>query len=58
MANDDWDMVESLKHDNAELNSRNRQLYYFLDEIMDETQIEHGFNSPVYLKIKKFFDEY
>ena len=58
MANDDWDMLESLKHDNAELKSRNRQLYYFLDEIMHDAQCEYGFDSPVYLKLKKFFDEY
>lgn len=54
--NDDWDIYESLKHENGELRSSNRRLYYFLDEIMDDVQYEHGFESPVYKKIKEFLD--
>jgi len=55
--NEDWDLVSSLKHENNELKARNKQLYYFLDEIKSDVQWEHGFNSPVYEKIKKFLDE-
>jgi hypothetical protein len=57
MADDDWDIYESLKHDNAELRCSNRRLYYLLDEIMNDIQYEHGFDSPVYAKLKEFFDE-
>lgn len=54
--NDDWDIYESLKHENGELRSSNRRLYYFLDEIMNDVFYEHGEKSPVYKKIKEFLD--
>lgn len=54
---EDWDIYESLKYENAELKSRNRRLYYFLDEIMNDVQYEHGFQSPVYEKIKSFLQD-
>lgn len=57
MGNDDWDIYESLKHENAELRCSNRRLYYLLDEIMNDIQYEHGLDSPVYAKLKEFFDE-
>jgi hypothetical protein len=57
MGNDDWDIYESLKHDNAELRCSNRRLYYLLDEIMNDIQYEHGLDSPVYAKLKQFFEE-
>jgi hypothetical protein len=57
MGNDDWDIYESLKHENAELRCSNRRLYYLLDEIMNDIQYEHGFDSPVYAKLKQFFEE-
>lgn len=55
--NEDWDIYESLKQDNGELKARSRRLYYFLDEIMNDVQYEHGFESPIYKKIKEFLDE-
>lgn len=55
--NEDLDIYESLKYENAELKSLNRRLYYFLDEIMDDVQYEHGFQSPVYEKIKSFLQD-
>jgi hypothetical protein len=51
------DAYESLKHENAELKCSNRRLYYLLDEIMNDIQCEHGFDSAVYAKLKEFFDE-
>jgi hypothetical protein len=57
MGNDDWDIYESLKHENAELRCSNRRLYYLLDEIMNDIQYEHGLDSPVYAKLKQFFEE-
>jgi hypothetical protein len=29
-----------------------------LDEIMNDIQYEHGLDSPVYAKLKEFFDEW
>lgn len=55
--NDDWGIYESLTHENGELKARYRRLYYFLDEIMNDVQYEHGFESPIYKKIKEFLDE-
>jgi hypothetical protein len=55
--NNDWDIYESLKHDNRELKARSRRLYYFLDEIMNDVLCEHGEESPTYKKIKEFLDE-
>jgi hypothetical protein len=54
---EDWDIYENLKHENGELKSRNRRLYYFIDELMHDVQYEHGFESKVYKKIKDFIDE-
>ena len=55
--NEDWDIYESLKHDNGELYARSRRLYYFLDEIKNDVLCEHGEESPIYKKIKEFLDE-
>jgi hypothetical protein len=38
---DDWDIYENLKHENRELKSRNKRLYYFIDELMYDVQYEH-----------------
>ena len=50
----DWDMIESLKHENGELKARQKRLYRFLDEIADDIQWEHGFDSAPYIKIREF----
>lgn len=50
----DFDMVESLKHENGELKARQKRLYRFLDEIADDIQYDHGFESPSYNKIREF----
>jgi len=57
MIDDDWNIYESLKDEIAELRRSNRRLYYLLNEIMDDIQYEHGFDSPAFAKLKEFFDE-
>lgn len=55
--NFDCEIIEDLRSDIRELKSRNRRMYYFLDELRDEIQYEHGFGSKCYEKIHKFIQD-
>jgi hypothetical protein len=55
--NFDCEIIENLRSEIRELQSHNRRMYYFLDELRYDIEYEHGLNSKCYEKIKKFFDE-
>lgn len=55
--NEDCQIIEDLRSEIRELKSRNRRMYYFLDELRDDIQYEHGFDSKCYETIHKFIQD-